>query len=177
MAVLKDYRCLAHGTFESREAVCPHGCTTVMAVWNGKAPGGRSEKTKASDRAIQHLANRYGLTDMSNRGGESVGANRKQPNGMQPTWGELPSGNIFEAGKGEVNRTDRARVDSQGGAAAIGGPLSAGVSDIEKAIGTPLPNFMDLSKSMPKVRPIPAIRPHDGKFENSGDLDRAIASS
>lgn len=177
MAVLKDYRCLAHGTFESKEAKCPHGCTTVIAVWNGKAPGGRSEKTKASDRALNHLASRYGLSDMSNRNGNSVGGNRKAPGEMTPTWGELPSGNIFEAGKGEVNRTDRARVDSQGGAAGFAGPLSSGVSEIEKAVGVPLPNFMDLSKSMPRVRPIPAINPQDGKFQNSGDLDKAIASS
>ena len=177
MAVLKDYRCLAHGTFESREAKCPHGCTTVVATWTGKAPGGRSEKTKASDRALNHLASRYGLTDMSNRGGESVGSNRKAPGGMTPTWGELPQGNIFEAGKGEVSRDGRSRVDSQGGAAQIGGQLSQGVGDIEKAVGVPLPNFMDISKAMPKVRPIPAINPQDGKFQSSGDLDSAIARS
>lgn len=172
MAVLKDYRCLAHGTFESKEAKCPHGCTTVIAVWNGKAPGGRSKKTKASDRALNHLASRYGLSDMSNRNGNSVGGNRKAPGEMTPTWGELPSGNVFEAGKGEVTRDKRERVDSQGGAAGYAAQINSGLSDLP-----PTPNFMDISKALPKIRPIPAINPQDGRFQNSGDLDKAIASS
>ena len=152
MAVLKDYRCLAHGVFESKTAVCPHGCTTVVPMFL-KAPGGRSDKTKASDRALEHLAKRYGLDDMSNRNG-SVGNSRKHPSGMEPRWGEIPDG----------------KLDG------ITAPLNAGIPDIEKQLGA-LPTFMDMKSVLPRVRPVPAIMPADGKFQDSGTLDRAIASS
>lgn len=155
MAVLKDYRCIAHGVFESREAKCPHGCSTVVPMFI-KAPGGRSDKTKASDRALQHLANRYGLSDMSNNNG-SVGGSRRGPSpppGMAPYWSEIPDGKIE----------------------GITQQFNAGMPELEQQAGA-LPTFMDVKKALPRVTPIPAVRAHDGKFESSADLDRAINSS
>ena len=33
MSVLPDYKCPVHGYFESRQAVCPSGCTDVQLVF------------------------------------------------------------------------------------------------------------------------------------------------
>ena len=60
MAVIKEYKCLAHGDFDSVNGVCPHGCTTVVRAFR-TAPGGRSEKTKKTDATLSRLAEKFGL--------------------------------------------------------------------------------------------------------------------
>jgi len=154
MAVTREWKCLAHGPFEGPNGVCPHGCTVVVREFR-TAPGGKSEKTKISDRALDRLAARYKLTDMSNRNG-SVGDSRGYPKGMEPLWKELPKGNNFEVGKGEVSRDGAA-----GGATAAltGMGMSGSVAEIlSKKYGRPMvaePNFMDIAKTLPRPRAIP----------------------
>jgi len=180
MAVTKEFRCLAHGPFDAAEAICPHGCTVVVREFR-TAPGGRSEKTKASDRALEHLAKKYNLSDMSNKNG-SVAASKRQPTGMEPVWGEMPKGNVFQPGKGEVARDadgHMQRVDSTGGAAAAlaGMGMTGSVAEIlakQKGLdGLPAePGFMEIAKGLPKPRPHAV-----GQYGNAGDLEKAIKSA
>jgi hypothetical protein len=182
MAVVKEWRCLAHGAFDSSQGVCPSGCSTVIREFR-TAPGTRSAGTKASDAALERLADKYGLSDMSNRRG-SVG-DREKKNDFAPVWGKMPVGNNYEVGKGEV-----AREGAQGGAnAALKGlelPIGkdtvrldmagrdAQVKQMEKALAPKLgaiPTFGDVAKSMPRPRPLPQGK-EPGK---ASDLDTAIS--
>lgn len=173
MAVIKEWRCLAHGAFESKEGVCPHGCTTVLREFR-TAPGGRSEKTKKSDAAIEHLAKRYGLSDISNKNG-SVGSSRPNPDQMQPTWGELPKGNVFQPGKGEI------AVDGAAGgatAALSGMGMGAGMTAAQMMTNkygekfAAEPTFDSVRKTLPRVKPII----HES-YGTAKDLNKAIADS
>ena len=173
---MKEFRCLAHGPFDAKEPVCPHGCSTVLREFR-TAPAGKSAKTKLSDRALEHLSKRYGLSDMSNKGG-SVGASRKRDNSMAPVWGEMPKGNVFVPGKGEVDAKGQALTTTGGAAAALAGMGITGES-VAAALGrklgrelAPEPTFMDITKTLPKLRP--KIVLHDGKFENASQLDALI---
>jgi hypothetical protein len=158
--VIREYRCLGHGPFESaqKNPVCPvGGCTTVVQEFR-TAPAGKSERTKISDRALDRLAARYQLTDLSNRNG-SVGASRKNPKGMEAFWQPLPSGNVYEVGKGEVPREG-----SAGGAtAALAG---MGMTDAGGAIS-------ELMKALPRPRPH-AVGHEPGSAK---DFDSALASA
>lgn len=170
MAVKKEYRCLAHGPFESMEEICPHGCSTVVREFR-TAPGGRSAKTKTTDRALQGLANRYGLTDMSNKSG-SVGGSRKQPQAMAPVWGEMPKGNVFEVGKGEV-AAEGAAGGSTAALAALGINEQTAAAALAKHLGKevkPEPTFMDIQKQLPKrIRPI--LPGKEYSYGSSSQLD------
>ena len=168
MAVTKEYRCLQHGPFDATDGICPSGCDTVVREFR-TAPGGRSPKTKTMDKTLQGLADRFGLTDMSNRNG-SVGGSRKQPNEMVPVWGQMPKGNVYDVGKGER------QVDGAGGGATaalaglgINGQGEASVQALAAAAGAPLPTFMDIAHSLPKVRPT-----IHGSSGSSSDLAQAI---
>jgi len=104
MAVVHDYVCAAHGGFESKTGVCPHGCDKafVQKVFL-KAPGMTTGRTKNIDKDTRQLAMDFKMTDMSNRGGNGVGrvdqgsAQRvEQARQMQemfaPRWGSVATG-------------------------------------------------------------------------------------
>ncbi len=171
MAPIKEWRCLQHGPFEAEEGICPSGCDTVVREYR-TAPGGRSPKTKHVDKTLQGLADRFGLSDMSNRDG-SVGGSRKDPNAMAPLWGQMPKGNVYEVGKGE-----RPVDGASGGATAalaglgINAQNEASVQAIADAAGEKMPNFMDIAHSLPKVKPIAAA-----SYGSSADLSKAIESA
>lgn len=159
MAIVKELKCLAHGPFEStaKDPVCPYGCTVVIREFR-TAPGTRSTKTKQSDAALERLAKRFGLSDMSNKNG-SVANSRKERNPMTPQWAAMPKGNTYEVGKGEVP------VDgSEGGA-------SSALAGLRIAENNDGPNFMDIAKGLPKPRPIVA---KDHVFGTARDLQEAI---
>jgi hypothetical protein len=179
---------MAHGPFDAKEPLCPHGCTTVIREFR-TAPAARSEKTKASDRALEHLAQRFGLSDMSNRSG-SVGATRRHKEmDFSPVWGKMPAGNAWN-GSAEVAPTGG--VLKQGGGAsaavqqiAIPGPRGkppmqlnmqakdAAVADLEKSLSGkvgPIPTFGDVAKTMHKPVPHP-VGHEPGK---ASDLQDAI---
>jgi hypothetical protein len=90
MSVVHDYKCPAHGYFESREAVCPHGCTEVQQVFL-QPPGMMSDRTKGSDKTVKQLAMDFNMSDVKSvREGEAQPprfAAQKPENPFAPKWG------------------------------------------------------------------------------------------
>ena len=86
--ILRDYKCPAHGFFESSEAVCPHGCTTVDQVWLSP-PSFKSDRTKASDKQLKQLALEFKMSDIkSTKEGEAQKqAAQPQQNPFAVQWG------------------------------------------------------------------------------------------
>jgi hypothetical protein len=127
------------------------------------APATRSAKTKASDGALERLAKRFGLSDMSNRSG-SVGGSRAQPRDFSPVWGKMPKEGGIDAALSSV-------------AVPIGGKervmdmrsKDAGVAELEKTLGK-TPSFMEVAKTLHRPRPNPQGR----EPGNAGDLAKAI---
>lgn len=179
MPVTKEWKCLAHGSFTGPNPVCVHGCTTVIREFL-TAPGGRSARTKAADGALEHLAQRFGLSDMSNRSG-SVGGSRRQRPDFSPVWGQMPKGNVYEVGKGERPADPKGALVTGGGATGALGAMNM-TGDIDRAmiekygpnvkkalakIGMPEnePSMMDVQRALPKPRPRPVGR-EPGKPED-----------
>lgn len=189
MPVIKEWRCLAHTTFDNSTGVCPHGCTTVVREFR-TAPGTRSSRTKVADGALEHLAKRFGLTDMSNRSG-SVGGSRRQRPDFSPVWGDMPKGNVYEVGKGERPADPKGALVTGGGATGALGAMNM-TGDIDQAmidkygpnvkkqlakIGMPEkePTMLDVQRSLPKPRPRPVGR-EPGKPEDFAQaIERAPA--
>lgn len=88
MAVTNDYKCPAHGYFESREAVCPHGCTDVQVVFL-QPVGTVSDRTKGSDKTLKQLALDFKMSDIkSKKEGEAQPPRFAKPdNPFAPRWG------------------------------------------------------------------------------------------
>jgi hypothetical protein len=91
MAILREFRCLAHGPFEAFEPECPHGCSARFVAQEIRtAPGLKSAATKVADREIGNLAKSYGMTNIpTSRDGESVMDAVRRGKQMAPTWGEV----------------------------------------------------------------------------------------
>lgn len=93
MAVLDDYKCLAHGYFEAWEARCPKGCDgeAVVKVFL-QAVGTRSESTRHADSTLKGLASEYGMSDIKSvREGEAQPARfapAQQQNPYAVQWGD-----------------------------------------------------------------------------------------
>jgi hypothetical protein len=148
---IREYTCFAHGEFEAETPVCPFGCTIAVEREFRTAPGTRSSKTKGTDAALQRLAQRFGMTDMSNRGGNVAASQQHgQPAGDQfdltPRWGAIPKGGVFHQG-GRIEE----REGSQGGAASAAAQYHTGrIKDEPMATeAVPLP----LGTLPPKPRP------------------------
>jgi len=95
MAVLDDYKCLAHGYFEAWEAKCPKGCDGEAVVKVFLQPVGlKSDSTKHADSTLQGLAKEYGMSDIKSvREGEAqparFGQQQRQPqNPFAVQWGD-----------------------------------------------------------------------------------------
>jgi hypothetical protein len=90
MGVRHDYKCPAHGYFESTEAVCPHGCTDVQVVFL-QPIGMVSNRTKGSDKTLEQLALDFKMGDIKSvKEGEAQPPRfAKQPaeNPFAPKWG------------------------------------------------------------------------------------------
>ena len=88
MAVLNDYKCPAHGFFESREPKCPHGCTDVQVVFL-QPIGVTSDRTKGSDKTLKQLALDFNMSDIkSKKEGEAQPPRfAQQNNPFAPRWG------------------------------------------------------------------------------------------
>lgn len=86
---IKEYRCKAHGPFESRakNPRCPSGCSGAAVYWSPRtAPGIRTNQVMKGMDALQtQLAGQFGLGDMRvQHEGESVMGNRKPHERPQP---------------------------------------------------------------------------------------------
>jgi hypothetical protein len=88
MSVLNDYKCPAHGYFEGREPVCPHGCTDVQVVFL-QPVGTVSNRTKGSDKTLKQLALDFNMSDIkSKKEGEAQPPRFAKPeNPFAPRWG------------------------------------------------------------------------------------------
>jgi hypothetical protein len=87
MAVLKDYKCLAHGYFEAWEPLCPKGCDGEAIMVAFLQPVGlRSDSTKHSDTTMRGLAQDFGMSDI-----KSVREGEAQP----PRFGQQPQQNPY----------------------------------------------------------------------------------
>jgi hypothetical protein len=90
MSVLNDYKCPAHGYFEGREPVCPHGCTDVQVVFL-QPIGVIGDRTKGSDKTLNQLALDFKMSDIKSvKEGEAQPPRFAKPqaeNPFAPRWG------------------------------------------------------------------------------------------
>jgi hypothetical protein len=68
MAIVKEWNCPEHGNFESKFALCPHGCLEIERVIL-TAPSTVSRRTKNIDSTLTTMAKEHKLTDISNKNG------------------------------------------------------------------------------------------------------------
>lgn len=86
--VLKEWKCDAHGYFESTEPECPHGCTTINRVFLTPVSV-KSDRTKGSDKTLEQLAIDFNMSDIKSvREGEAQPPRlAKQENPFAVQWG------------------------------------------------------------------------------------------
>ncbi len=127
MPVLNDWKCIAHGVFESYVGKCPHGCGAGMVhIVHLKAPGAHtSGKTKFIDKKMRELAQDFGVTDMNNRNGTAAQDDFR----WNQSSNQMLAGNPFS-----VPVKDVASFMSQVGAEGSGGMKQAGKMQGLKAI-------------------------------------------
>lgn len=92
MAIVKEWRCEAHGEFENANGKCPGGCPSDWVHREFRtAPAARSAVMGHTDRELRNLANDYGLSDIKNdKDGSSVMQSLKRPEGdIKPKWGDI----------------------------------------------------------------------------------------
>ena len=91
MPVIREFRCGDCGsTFESMLPVEEVSCPTCTAPEPERVfltpPALKSPKTSSADEIQKDLAKAYGLSDMSNRGGESVMRGQRGPQQAHAQW-------------------------------------------------------------------------------------------
>ncbi len=150
--VIKEWKCAAHGYFESAESTCPHGCTTTQRVFL-TPPAHTSDKTKGADAHLRKIAAEFGLTDMrSAREGESARIQTKQQRDAAALQQKLQhrfapmiaKGGTFEVGKGVVGGGP-----GQGALAALkehGAPESSVISQIKPMLGREIQNGLTVKR-------------------------------
>lgn len=99
--VIKEWKCPAHGFFESDNPVCPKGCDAgIMRVFL-TPPSIGSGVTAQLDGQQQRLADRFGMTDLRSKVYEGE-AQKQAPTGdFAPRWSALTRESI--AGLSRVN--------------------------------------------------------------------------
>ena len=169
MAVLKEYRCAAHGEFEAFEPVCPYGCSPKFVKREIRtAPAIRHTGTRNTDNLTQQLANDFQLSDLSTKDGDSVMVNmrkRQWANAQVPSsWASVPHN---EPGWSQRDEAP-VKFDPRGVGLAAGAPLhrnkttGAVVVDTaagQKPIPKPVPNIMKDKKGRPLsyTAPLPEV--------------------
>lgn len=174
MGVMKEYFCFAHGEFEAEQPVCPAGCTTNIEREYRTAPAARSGKTKATDAALERLAQRFGYSDLSNRGG-SVAASQPQKPEMdfRPRWEAVPKGHAFHAG-GRIEERDGA----VGGAEKPAGEYGSGRA-VGPSLGMPAELMATKDVPLPTGAALPRPRPHVVAQDkvSGADFDKAMRAA
>jgi hypothetical protein len=97
MAILKEYRCQAHGPFEAfaddEVPECPNGCS---ARWVKReirtAPAAGNVRTGKMDALQRDLAHNFGLSDLKTdkENGKSVIENLRGMPDFSPKWVDVP---------------------------------------------------------------------------------------
>lgn len=95
MAIMKEWRCAAHGEFEAPTPSCPQGCSARFVKREIRtAPGLHSDRTKRADWAINALAEDYGYRDIQNSpsrtGSVAEYATKNRKVKVRPEWIEVP---------------------------------------------------------------------------------------
>jgi hypothetical protein len=137
MAVLREFRCAAHGPFESKYAECPHGCSPRFVTQEFRtAPNTMSRGVKNADRQLDLLAKDYRLTDLKNgKDGESVMTTLRKNPSFTPSWGK-----VQHAKSGFSQRGEQAKTFD---------PTSMGVqrennfAQVKPLLGAPRPAFVN----------------------------------
>lgn len=93
MAIIREWRCVDCGTTGEtmgalEDVVCPTCSGQEAERVFLTPPGIKSPQTSGTDRTLQHLAQDYGLSDMSNRDGAAV---KRSPEG--PAAPQFATGN------------------------------------------------------------------------------------
>lgn len=71
MAVIKEWRCMAHGYFDGPEPTCKHGCSGGMVERVFRTPPSiQSAGYRNMNASLQETAGRFGLANMDNFSGE-----------------------------------------------------------------------------------------------------------
>lgn len=89
--MIKEWRCAAHGEFESKTGKCPAGCSKRFVVQEFRtAPAIKHGRTREADRLTGALAKDFGLSDISTKDGASVMDNLRKKATDRPMWGDVP---------------------------------------------------------------------------------------
>lgn len=136
MAVIKEWKCAGHGSFEGPEGICPYGCPPRFVVQEFlTAPAVHDGVTAYTDKTLRGLAESVGLTDMKNSDGTSVMSNQRRntPKGLDfsPRWLDIP-----HASPGWSQRQEQSPVVHAG---EIGNMTAGNVVDEFKKQGINLP--------------------------------------
>lgn len=136
MAVIREWKCAAHGEFENEDGRCPDGCPKRFVVQEFRTPAAIHDGTTAyTDATLRGLADSVGLTDMSNRNGSVMNSQKPNPQNrgldFAPKWVDIP-----HASPGWSQREERSPVVTP---QEIGGMTGANVIDEFKKQGIHLP--------------------------------------
>ena len=71
MAIMRTWKCAAHGEFMAYVGKCPSGCGQGMVTQMYGAAVHTSGKTKFIDATLKDMSKEYGMTDFNNRGGQN----------------------------------------------------------------------------------------------------------
>lgn len=87
MGIMREFFCKGHGLWQTDKKIvnqCPGGCTKFERYFSSP-PGYVGQKTRNNDRMTRDIAHSLGLSDMSNRNGDSVMTNymKKYPTQSQ----------------------------------------------------------------------------------------------
>jgi len=101
MGVMKEWECAAHGEFVSDVEICPKGCRGKSVKRVFLTPIGiKSDRTKFADQTFRSTADRYKLTDMSNKDGMSVMENQRKKHGDATSFTvPIPQAGVYDAEK------------------------------------------------------------------------------
>lgn len=131
MAIIKEWFCPAHSTFENETGICPHGCTVAEREFR-TPPAYHAGKTRRTDEMLRSQVEAFGLSNIKTnvREGETVrmqSESERRIAAMQDkmkrmgrpdlakTWGAMPKGGTQNFQTGQVENADR----GQGAVAAM----------------------------------------------------------
>ena len=146
MAVKKEYRCPAHGLFESTKPICPSGCTVAERAFI-TPPGFKSARTRNLDSTVRQIAQDHGLTDMNNHGGTTAAriASPEEKRAIEfnaairkkypSLWGSVPSGGVYKVGMGPTN--ENRGPGAVGATAALGAPPENAMEPVREFVQQP----------------------------------------
>jgi hypothetical protein len=108
MAITREFRCAAHGPFESKRTnpKCPRGCSARFVSQEFRTPPAIGGVARHVDRELNHLASDYRLTDIRNSPeGDSVMTTLRKGRNWAPSWGDVKHAEPGFSSRGEKSPT------------------------------------------------------------------------